>query len=65
MADQKHRSIVLLQKIFQQFQRIDIEVIGRLVQHQHVGRSGKQACQQQPVAFTPRQGPHGGVRTGW
>ena len=46
MADQEDRAGVLLQQLLQQFQRIDIQIIGRLVQHQHIRRLGEQARQQ-------------------
>ena len=58
MADQKHRAVVLVQQFFQQFQRVDVQVVGRLVQHQDVGGACKQPGQQQPVALATRQGAH-------
>src|SRR5690606_32407360 len=61
VAYQKNRAFVLLQQILQQLQRIDIEVVGRLVKHQDIGRPCKQACQEQPVPLTPREGANGGV----
>ena len=36
VADQKHGAAVLFQQFFQQFQRIDVEVVGRFVQHQQL-----------------------------
>ena len=51
MAHEEHRPVVVLQQVFQQFKRIDVEVVGRFVQHQHIGRPRKQARQQQPVAL--------------
>ena len=58
MADQEHRAVVGLQQFFQQFQRLDVEVVGRLVEHQHVGRQREQARQQQPVALAAGQRAH-------
>ena len=55
MADQKDSAFVVLQQVFEQLERIDIEVVGWLVEHQHIGRAGKQARQQQAVALTTRQ----------
>ena len=55
MADQEHGPLVIFQQLFKQFERIDVEVVGRFVEHQHVCRLGEQACQQQPVAFTTGQ----------
>ena len=37
VAHQEERPRVFLQQRFQQLQRFDIQVVGRLVQHQHVG----------------------------
>ncbi|MNU03597.1 hypothetical protein D3C72_2476830 [compost metagenome] len=51
MTDEKHRAVVLLQQLFQQIKRVDIEVVGRLVQHQDIGRACKQPGQQQAVAL--------------
>ncbi len=55
MADQEHRAVVVLQQFFQHLQRLDIEVVGRLVQNQHIRGAGKQACQQQAVALAAGQ----------
>ena len=33
MADDQQRSLVLDEPLFQDFQRFDVEVVGRLVQH--------------------------------
>ena len=54
MADEEHRAFVLLQQVFQQLQRVDVQVVGGLVQHQHVGRARKQPRQQQAVALATR-----------
>ena len=61
VADQKHRSVIVLQQVFEQFQRVDVEVIRRLVEHQHISRTRKQARQQQPVALATAQRTHGGI----
>ena len=61
MADQKHGAGVVLQQFFQQFQRFNVQVVGRLIEHQHIGRTGKQARQQQPVALATRERAHGRV----
>ena len=41
MADQKYRAVVIGQQFFQQFQRIDVQIIGWFIQHQHIGRFRK------------------------
>jgi hypothetical protein len=51
VADQEHRAVVVLQQGFEQLQGFDVEVVGRLVEHQHVGRPREQARQQQAVAL--------------
>ena len=52
MAHQEHGPFVVLQQFLQQFKGLDIEVVGWLVEHQHIGGSGKQARQQQAIALT-------------
>ena len=59
MAHQKHRAVVALQQVFEQFQGVDVQVVGGFVQHQHIGGAGKQAGQQQAVALAPREAAHG------
>ncbi len=51
MADEEDGARVFFQQLFQQFQGIDIQVVGRLIENQHVGRLGEQARQQQTVAL--------------
>ncbi len=51
MTYQQHRAAIVLQQIFQQFQRINVEIVGRLVQHHQIRRLAEQACQQQAVAL--------------
>jgi hypothetical protein len=55
VADQKHGAVVVLQQLFEQLQRVNIQVVGGLVEHQHVGGAGKQAGQQQAVALATAQ----------
>ena len=38
VTDQKHGAGVVLQQLFEQLQRVDVQVIGRLVKHEHIGR---------------------------
>ena len=44
--------------LLEQFQRLDVEVVGRLVHHQHVERPGKQPREQQPIALAAGQRLH-------
>ena len=55
MADQQHCARVVTQEILQQIQRLDVEVIGRLVQHQEVGIARHDPRQQQTRLFTARE----------
>ena len=55
MADQEHRAGVGLQQLLEQLERVDVEVVGRLVEHQHVGRQREQAREQQAVALAAGQ----------
>src|SRR5690606_32342940 len=56
VADQQQGALVIQQQFFEQFERFEIEVIGRFVEHQQVGGLTEQACQNQPVLFAARQG---------
>ena len=51
VADQKDRAVIALQQVFQHVQRLDVQIVGRLVQHQNIGRPRKQTGQQQAVAL--------------
>ncbi len=51
MADQEQCAVILRQQFFEQLQRLDVEIVGRFVEHQHIGGTGEQARQQQTVAL--------------
>ncbi len=55
VAHDEHRAIVVLQQLLQQLQGVNVQVIGRFIQHQHVGGSGEQTRQQQAIALAARQ----------
>ena len=55
MADEQQRARPLDELRFEQLERLEIEIVGRLVEHQHVGRPREQPRQQQPVALAARQ----------
>ncbi|KFB74434.1 MAG: hypothetical protein AW09_000265 [Candidatus Accumulibacter phosphatis] len=55
MADQKQGARVVLEQFFEQFESLDVEVVGRLVEHQHVRRPREQTRQQQAVALATGQ----------
>ena len=65
MRDQKQRAVVILKQLFQQFQRLDIQIIGRLIQHQNIGWFGEQTRQQQAIALATRQGFDRRMRALW
>ena len=55
VADQQQRAGILAQQFFQQFQRFHVQVVGRFVHHQQVGRLREQLRQQQAVALAAGQ----------
>ena len=57
MGNQEQGLIPADQQLFQQFQRLRIQVIGRLIEHQHIGRLEKEAGQEQAVAFAAGKHP--------
>ena len=65
MADQENRAVVIGQQLFKQLQCFDVQVIGRLVEYQHIGRPGEQARQQQAVALTAGQTLDRRIGTRW
>ena len=46
----------------EELQRLDVEIVGRLVEHEDVGRPREQPRQQQPVALAARQRLHRRLR---
>ncbi len=55
MADQQDGAGVLRQHLLQQVERLQVQVVGRLVQDEQVGRARHRAGQQQPAALAARQ----------
>ena len=55
MAYQEDSAVVVLQQAFEQFERVDVQVVGWLVEHQHVGWPREQARQQQSISFAAAQ----------
>ncbi len=55
MADHQHRALEAEQHLFEQFEGFHIEIIGRLVEHQQVGRLAEQLRQQEPCPLTAGQ----------
>ena len=57
MADEEDCPVVVLQKVLEQFQGVDIEVVSRLVQHQNIRRTSEQSRQQQAISLASGQRP--------
>ena len=57
MGNQQQGLIPTDQQFLEQLQRFGIEIIGRLIEHQHIGRLQKQAGEEQLVAFTAGEQP--------
>ena len=62
MADEKQRAGILLQQRFEQFQRLNVQIVGRFVEHEHVGGLRKEPREQQAVALAAGQASHLGAR---
>ena len=59
MAHQQQRAGILLQRLLEQLERFDVEVVGRLVEHDHVGGFREQPREQQAVALAAGEHAHG------
>ena len=59
MADEKDGAVVGLQQLFEQLQGVDVQIVRRLVEHQHIGGAGEQARQQQAGLFAAGEAAHG------
>ena len=58
MADDEQRARPLDELRLQQFECFEIEIVGRLVEHEQVRATRKQPGKQQPVAFATRERLH-------
>ena len=61
VADQKHGALVVGQHLLQQIQRLEIEVVGRLVEDHQVALAGQRHGQHQPAAFAAGEHADGGA----
>ena len=52
---QQHRAGIVVDHLFQQIERFEIEIVGRLVEHQQVRRFGQRARQREPAALAAGQ----------
>ena len=55
MRDQQDRALKFLKRHVQRIDGFQIQVVGRLVEHQHVRLLQHDAAQQQPRRLTPRK----------
>ena len=58
MGDGNHRSLILLQMLLQPVYALSIEVVGRLVEEQHVGLLQQQSAQCHAASLTAREVLH-------
>ncbi len=57
MTDHHGTATKVFQPIFQSAQRVDIEIVGRLIKEQHVGLFTEHFRQMDPIALTPGKNP--------
>ena len=62
VAHQQQGALIALQRVFEQLERLDVKIVGRFVEHQQIGRPGKEPGQQQAVAFATREHAHRRLR---
>ncbi len=55
MADDQDRAGIVAEQLLQQVERLEIEIVGRLVEHHQVRRLRQRARQHQPAALAARQ----------
>ena len=55
VADDQHRAVIIGDHFLQQVERLQVEIVGRLVEHQQVRAAGELARQQQPRALAARE----------
>ena len=57
MGDHDHAAREFDQRVLQRAQRVDVEVVRRLVEQQHVAATLEQLRQVNPIAFAAREAP--------
>ena len=63
MTDEQERAVVFEQKVFEDFEGFNIEVVGGLVEDEQVGGLGEETREEQPVALAAREGADGRAGT--
>src|SRR5205823_5850850 len=59
VSDQHEAALELGEALLEDFERRDVEVVGRLVENQHVGRLQHQSRDQDPRLPSAREATHG------
>jgi hypothetical protein len=62
MAHEQQRAGVRLQRGFEELERLDVEIVGWLVQHEEIRRPCEEPGKQKPVALAAGQRADGRVR---
>ncbi len=55
MADRDHRALEPVERLLERFRRVDVEVVGRLVEQQHVVAVELEAQDLEPRLLAARQ----------
>ena len=55
VADEQDRALVVGEHLFEQVKSIEVEVVGRLIKHQHVGGRGQRYRKRETRPLAPRQ----------
>ena len=58
MAHQQDGAVIVGQRLLQEVERVGVEIVGRFVEHDHVGGCGQRLGQQEAVALSARQRTH-------
>ena len=58
MADDEHGAGIVREHLLQQVQRLQVEIVGGLVQHQQVGGLRQRPGQRQPAALAAGEDAH-------
>ncbi len=55
MADEQHGARKVGNQLLEELERFDVEIVGRLVHHEDIGRTREQTREHQAVALAARQ----------
>ena len=55
MADDDQRARIFAELFLEDFERFDVEIVGRLIEHEQVGRAREQLGKDDAIAFAARQ----------